>query len=143
MKASGVSFAAGILFALGLGIAGMTKPSKVVDFLDLFGAWDASLALVMVGAITVHLLAYRIITRRRSPLFDTRFHLPTRRDIDGRLVIGAGLFGVGWALGGFCPGPGVVAAASGALPAMVFVVGMTLGTKFEHLMARAVTPSRA
>lgn len=137
MKSLGASFASGALFAAGLGVAGMTKPSKVVGFLDLFGAWDASLAFVMIGAIAVHLVAHRLILRRRSPLFDIRFHLPTRKDIDLRLVLGAALFGVGWALGGFCPGPGLVAAASGAIPAVLFVVGMTAGAKIEHFVARS------
>lgn len=139
MKARGASFAAGALFAIGLGVSGMTKPSKVAGFLDLLGKWDASLAFVMVGAIAVHLVAYRLITRYPAPLFDTRFYLPTRKDIDARLVLGAALFGVGWALAGFCPGPGLVAAASGALPAMAFVVGMIAGTKIEHLLTRLVS----
>lgn len=137
MKALGSSFAAGLLFAIGLGIAGMTKPSKVVGFLDLFGAWDASLAFVMAGAIAVHLVAHRLITRRSSPLFDIRFHLPTRKDIDLPLVLGAALFGMGWGLGGFCPGPGLVAAASGAWTAIVFALGMTAGIKLEHVVSRA------
>jgi uncharacterized membrane protein YedE/YeeE len=126
------AFAAGLIFALGLGVSGMTKPSKVIGFLDLFGSWDASLALVMAGAIGVHLLAHRWIMKRPSPVFDARFHLPTRKDIDGRLVLGAALFGIGWGLGGFCPGPGLVSAASGAASALVFVLGMAAGSKVEH-----------
>ena len=122
---------AGALFGVGLGISGMTRPEKVVGFLDLAGAWDASLAFVMLGAIAVHLVAYRLLRRRTSPLFDTRFHHPTRNDIDRRLVLGGALFGVGWGLGGFCPGPGIVAAASGSPPAVAFVVAMTAGVLFE------------
>jgi len=83
-------------------------------------------------------VAYRVIIRRSAPLFDTKFHVPTRRDIDPRLVLGAALFGVGWALGGFCPGPGLVAAGGGSLPAAVFLAGMTLGMLGEHVAARAV-----
>lgn len=132
------SFAAGLLFALGLGVSGMTMPSKVIGFLDLFGAWDASLAFVMMGAIAVHFVLQRLITRRRAPLFDARFHLPTRKDLDPRLIAGAALFGIGWGIGGFCPGPGLVAAASGALPAIVFVIGMTAGIKLEHFASRAL-----
>lgn len=138
MRPLGSAFAAGLLFAVGLGVSGMTKPSKVIGFLDPFGAWDASLAFVMASAVAVHFVAQRAIARRRAPLFDTRLHLPAREGIDARLVLGAALFGVGWALGGFCPGPAIVAAASGATPALVFVVGMLAGTKLEHLAARAL-----
>lgn len=142
MKAALVSLASGALFALGLGVAGMTKPSKVIGFLDLAGPWDASLALVMVGAIAVHFALLRVITKRPAPLFDERFHMPTRRDIDARLVVGAALFGVGWALAGFCPGPALVTAASGALPALVFVACMAIGIKLEHLVGRWLTKPR-
>ena len=131
------AFGTGALFAIGLAISGMTKPSKVAGFLDVAGAWDASLAFVMIGAIAVHFIAYRIVTRRASPLFDTKFHLPTRKDIDLRLVLGAGLFGIGWGLGGFCPGPGLVTAGSGSLSALVFVAGMTIGMVIENVVARA------
>jgi uncharacterized membrane protein YedE/YeeE len=86
----------------------------------------------MIGAIAVHFVAYRLVVRRRSPLFDTKFHLPTRKDIDLRLLLGAAIFGVGWGLGGFCPGPGLVSAAGGAKPALVFVTGMLLGSLIEH-----------
>ena len=133
MKGLAASFASGGIFGLGLAVSGMTKPAKVVGFLDLFGTWDASLAFVMIGAIGVHFIAYRLIMRRASPLFDAQFHVPTRKDIDARLVLGAALFGVGWALAGFCPGPALVAAASGAIPALVFVVGMTIGITAERL----------
>ncbi len=134
---SAAAFGTGALFAVGLAISGMTKPSKVAGFLDIAGAWDASLAFVMVGAIAVHFVAYRIISRRSSPLFDAQFHLPTRKDIDTRLVLGAALFGVGWGLGGFCPGPGLVAAGAGSPNALVFVAGMTIGMVIENVVARA------
>lgn len=137
MKPNLAAFATGALFATGLAISGMTKPSKVAGFLDVAGAWDASLAFVMIGAIAVHFIACRIVTRRASPLFDTKFHLPTRKDIDLRLVLGAGLFGIGWGLGGFCPGPGLVTAGSGSLGALVFVAGMTIGMFVEQAAARA------
>lgn len=138
MKALAAAFGSGALFGTGLVVSGMTKPAKVVGFLDLFGRWDASLLFVMVGAIAVHALLFRIVLRRRSPLFDGRFHVPTRKDIDTRLVVGAAVFGVGWGLGGFCPGPGLVSAASGATAALVFVVGMTLGMKIEHAASRTL-----
>ena len=133
MRALVASFGAGGLFAIGLGVAGMTKPSKVVGFLDLFGAWDASLGFVMLGAICVYFVLYRVITKRPTPLLETRFHLPSRKDLDARLVVGSAIFGIGWALGGYCPGPGLVSAASGGLPAAVFVVGMAVGTKLEQM----------
>lgn len=135
MKAVSASFGAGLLFALGLGVSGMTKPSKVVGFLDLFGAWDASLAFVMIGAIAVYAVLYRVITKREVSLFDGGFQLPTRKDIDARLVVGAGLFGIGWGLGGYCPGPGLVSAASGALPAIAFALSMAVGMKIQHFIA--------
>ncbi len=131
-------FGAGALFGVGLVVSGMTRPSKVVGFLDVFGAWDASLAFVMVGAILVHFVAHRLITRRRSPLFEARFHLPRQKDVDARLVLGAAIFGVGWGLGGYCPGPGLVGAASGAMEAIFFVVGMSTGVKIEHLLSNAL-----
>jgi uncharacterized membrane protein YedE/YeeE len=137
MKSNAASFGAGALFAVGLAISGMTKPSKVAGFLDLAGAWDASLAFVMMGAIVVHFVAYRLVMKRSSPLFDVTFHVPTRKDIDRRLVLGAALFGIGWGLGGFCPGPGLVTLGSGSLSALVFVAGMTLGMLAEQAAARA------
>lgn len=138
MKANASALGAGLLFGLGLAVSGMTRPSKVLGFLDLFGAWDASLAFVMVGAIAVHLVAHRLVTRRASPLFASRFSLPARSDIDGRLLIGGLVFGVGWGLGGFCPGPGIVSAGSGSLVAIVFVVGMTAGMLLEGIVSRTV-----
>ena len=136
MRAGASAGGAGLLFGVGLAISGMTKPSKVVGFLDVFGVWDASLMFVMLGAISVHLVVRRIITKRPSPLFDTRFRLPTRKDIDARLVLGAAIFGVGWALAGFCPGPALVSGASGMTSALVFVAGMIIGMKIEHAVLR-------
>lgn len=123
----GIAFAAGVLFAVGLAISGMTQPSKVVGFLDVAGAWDPSLAFVMVGAIGVYLVATRLIKQRSAPLSGGCFDLPTRRDIDPKLVVGAAIFGVGWGLGGYCPGPGLTAAGACSLPAFTFVVAMALG----------------
>jgi uncharacterized membrane protein YedE/YeeE len=122
-----VSFATGLLFSAGLVISGMTTPSKVTGFLDVTNGWDPSLALVMVGAIAVHAIAFRLITRRKSPLFDTKFAIPTRSDVDAPLVIGAAIFGIGWAIGGVCPGPGIVSAAGGAGEGVVFLVSMFAG----------------
>ena len=135
-RADLAAFVAGAIFAVGLALSGMTKPAKVIGFLDFVGPWDASLAFVMVGAIAVHAIAHRIIVRRGAPLFDDGFHLPTRRDLDVRLVAGAAIFGIGWGLGGYCPGPALVSAGGGALAALVFVGGMTVGIFAENAVAR-------
>jgi uncharacterized protein len=127
MKASLTSFVSGIVFALGLGISGMTRPIKVIGFLDFFGSWDPSLAFVMIGAIGVYFLAYRWSLKLTSPVLAAKFSLPTRSDLDWRLVTGAAIFGAGWGLGGFCPGPAIVSLASGAAPVMVFVAAMAFG----------------
>jgi uncharacterized membrane protein YedE/YeeE len=138
VKAHFAAFGAGSLFGVGLAISGMTKPSKVTGFLDVAGRWDPSLGLVMAGAVVVTFIAYRLIGRRASPIFDAKFHLPTRKDVDRRLILGATLFGVGWGLGGFCPGPGLVAGAAGVTAAIVFVAGMTIGILLEHAVARGI-----
>jgi uncharacterized membrane protein YedE/YeeE len=120
-------FVAGTLFALGLGISGMTLPQKVIGFLDFAGQWDPSLGLVMVGSAGVYLLFYRWIVRLSHPLFDTSFHIPTRTDVDQRLVLGAALFGIGWGLVGLCPGPALTAVVSGTNKALIFFVSMIAG----------------
>ena len=122
-----VHFAAGLLFAVGLGISGMTQPTKVVGFLDVFGAWDPSLAFVMVGGIGTHMVAYWIMRRRASPILAGSFMVPTRRDITGPLVGGAALFGVGWAMAGLCPGPAIVSAGAGTPNGVLFVLAMAAG----------------
>ncbi len=127
MKALLTSLFSGILFALGLGISGMTRPVKVIGFLDFFGSWDPSLGLVMVGAISVYFLAYRWSRRLPSPLFADQFSVPKRTDLDARLVLGAAIFGAGWGLAGFCPGPAITSLASGTTPVMVFVAAMGIG----------------
>jgi uncharacterized protein len=128
-------FLSGLLLGAGLLIAGMTNPAKVVGFLDVFGTWDASLALVMVGAIGVHCVLLRLVLRRPRPLFASAFQLPERTAIDGRLLLGSALFGVGWGLGGVCPGPGIVDAAAGSGYALVFTVAMALGAIVERRTA--------
>jgi uncharacterized membrane protein YedE/YeeE len=131
------AFIGGLVFALGLGVSGMTDANKVIGFLNLAGDWDPSLAFVMVGAIGVHLIFYRLILRRKSPLFDDAFHIPTRRDITPKLVGGAALFGVGWGLGGFCPGPGLVSLAGFGSSAGVFVACMLGGMVLQKALHRA------
>jgi len=118
---------AGVLFGLGLGISGMTDPRKVIGFLDVTGSWDPSLAFVMGGALAVHGIGNRLVRKRPKPIFSSAFGLPPFSAIDGRLIGGAVLFGVGWGLAGYCPGPAVVSAASGAPGALVFVGTMAVG----------------
>ena len=130
------AFAAGLVFAIGLGLSGMTDAGKVVGFLNVMGDWDPSLAFVMVGAIGVHLGLYRLILRRQSPLFCHSFHLPTKKDVDPYLVRGAAIFGVGWGLGGVCPGPGLVSLASFAPQAIVFVAFMLAGKALQMFIYR-------
>jgi uncharacterized membrane protein YedE/YeeE len=127
MKALLTSFLSGTVFAIGLGISGMTRPIKVIGFLDFFGNWDPSLALVMIGAIGVYAVAYRWSRKMASPLLAALFSIPVRNDLDARLILGAAIFGAGWGLGGFCPGPAITALASGAAPVAVFVAAMAAG----------------
>ncbi len=127
-----VPFVVGVLFALGLGVSGMTQPQKVVGFLDLFREWDPSLAFVMIGAIGFHALFFPMITKRSSPILADQFHLPNNSDLDVRLILGAMLFGAGWGLGGYCPGPGIVSLASGNKESIVFVGAMVAGMLVFH-----------
>lgn len=117
----------GVLFALGLGISGMTQPGKVTAFLDFTGAWDPSLAFVMVGAIAVYALGSRLVLHRRQPVLADRFQVPTNRKLDGRLILGAALFGIGWGLAGFCPGPAIVSLSSLQTASLLFVAAMLMG----------------
>ena len=104
-----VGFLSGLIFGVGLLISGMSNPAKVLNFLDLTGTWDPSLAFVMGGAVLVTFIGYRFVLNRSAPVFSEVFHLPTKKDIDGQLLTGASIFGVGWGLGGFCPGPAFTA----------------------------------
>lgn len=121
-----VAFFVGLVFALGLAMAGMTQPQKIIDFLDPWN-WDPALLFVMMGAVGVHAIAYPLVRKRKSPLFDTEWHIPSRKDITPRLVLGSALFGIGWGVGGFCPGPGLAALVSGDLRAVTFVATMIAG----------------
>ncbi len=117
----------GVLFGLGLIISGMTNPAKILAFLDIAGAWDPSLIFVMGGAVLVGLIAFYLAKNRTQSFLGGAMHIPTRRDIDRPLIIGSALFGVGWGLAGFCPGPALVSLGSGELKALVFVVAMLGG----------------
>jgi uncharacterized membrane protein YedE/YeeE len=134
---------AGALFGVGLAVSGMTRPQKVLGFLDVFGAWDASLMFVMLGAIGVHWIAYRMIRGRSAPLFAPKFVVPTRRDLDAKLVIGAAVFGAGWGLGGYCPGPGIVSLPHGGSGALIFVIAMLVGLFATGKVEARLSRSRA
>lgn len=136
MKQNIVAAASGFVFALGLGISGMTDPAKVVGFLDLFGNWDPSLIFVMVGAILVHLVTYFLIRKRRTPIFSKDWHVPTSRELTPALLIGAFLFGVGWGLGGYCPGPALTSVVTLEPRVIVFVASMVLGMFAFHVLDR-------
>jgi len=133
-------FLAGLLFAIGLVVGGMTEPKNVIGFLDVTGNWNPSLAFVMAGAVSVHALTYRLVRRLRSPLFAPRFLVPQRSDIDARLVIGGAIFGAGWGLGGYCPGPALVASGGFVLEALLFVATTLLGQwlfgKFDRWLSQ-------
>lgn len=121
------AFVSGLVFAVGLALGGMTDPNKVVSFLDVAGRWDPSLAFVMGGAILLYAPVYRYVTKRTRPLLHHTFHLPTRRDVDTRLIAGGIVFGIGWGLGGFCPGPAIVSIASLRLDVLTFAASMFAG----------------
>jgi uncharacterized membrane protein YedE/YeeE len=121
------SFLVGLIFGAGLILAGMTDPSKVIGFLDVAGHWDPSLALVMGGAILVGLVAFRFAHKRTANFFGGAMHLPTRRDVDLRLAGGSLVFGIGWGMAGFCPGPALTALGTGSSKAMIFVAAMIAG----------------
>ena len=118
----------GVLFGVGLALAQMIDPNKVLGFLDVAGAWDPSLVLVMGGGAGVTALAFPLITRRPRPRLDAQFHLPGKRQVDRRLVTGAALFGIGWGLAGYCPGPALVALTLGTAEPWLFVVAMLAGS---------------
>ena len=121
------SLLAGLVFGLGLIVSGMANPAKVLGFLDLTGAWDPSLALVIAGAIAVSFFAFLFARNRTRSLIGADMKLPGARQIDRRLVIGSTLFGIGWGVAGFCPGPGLVALGMGEVKALVFVAAMLVG----------------
>lgn len=126
-----VSFLVGYLFSIGLIISKMTDPRVIVGFLDIFGDWKPDLALVMIGALAVHIPLSRYIFKKPSPLFDKKFHLPEPTKIDAELLLGSVFFGVGWGLAGFCPGPAVIALGTGSADAIWFFGFMLLGMWFQ------------
>jgi uncharacterized membrane protein YedE/YeeE len=136
MKRGAAAYLSGFVFAIGLGVSGMTSPLKVIGFLDFAGRWDASLLLVMVSAVGVYAIGHRLVLRRASPVFARGFVVPAPQRISPKFVLGGLVFGVGWGLAGYCPGPAIVSIASGRAQPIVFTVGMVAGMIAHHFAAR-------
>ena len=134
LKILTVAFAAGVLFAIGLALSGMTSPHIVIGFLDITGDWDPRLAFVMIGAIPVHFVTYRFISQRSVSFLGEKFSWPTRKDLSPQLIMGAALFGIGWGMAGFCPGPGITSVVSGQWEPLVFVFMMLAGMALYKLL---------
>jgi hypothetical protein len=126
----------GILFAIGLGVSGMTEPAKIIGFLDLFGNWDPSLMFVMIGAIGVHGTLHLFIKKRATPRFGKEFFLPKNKKLDRSLLIGSAIFGVGWGISGLCPGPGIVSLSTGRPYALMFFGALVIGMLVAQQVAR-------
>jgi uncharacterized membrane protein YedE/YeeE len=130
-----IIYVIGLIFGIGISISGMANPAKVINFFDVAGSWDPSLAFVMGGAVVVTFIGYRLVFRRARPVMDTRFHLPTASRIDARLIGGSALFGVGWGIAGFCPGGALPALGTGRIEVFAFVGALIAGI----LIARSLT----
>lgn len=134
-----VQFIIGLIFGAGLLVSGMSDPAKVLNFLDLggirAGTWDPSLAFVMAGAVAVTFIGFRFVLQRPQPLFAEKFNVPGRDDLDQRIIVGPAIFGIGWGLSGFCPGPALTALGFGAPAAIVFVAAMLVGMALARWMA--------
>jgi hypothetical protein len=141
-----LQFVVGLVFGFGLLLSGMSDPAKVLNFLDLGGIasgnWDPSLAFVMAGAVAVTFVGFRFVLRRSRPLFAERFHLPTKRELDLRIVAGPAIFGVGWGLAGFCPGPALTALGFGSRAAVLFVAAMLTGMWLARFLSQLPSLSR-
>lgn len=138
-----INLALGLLFGAGLIVSGMSDPAKVLNFLDLFGSWDPSLAFVMGGAVFVAFIGFRLVLRRGRPVAGGSFHLPAKTDIDAPVIAGPAIFGIGWGLGGFCPGPALTALGLGATGTLAFVPAMLLGMWAARLLAESGPRARA
>jgi uncharacterized membrane protein YedE/YeeE len=134
-----VQFAIGLVFGLGLIVSGMSNPAKVLNFLDVggipAGTWDASLAFVMTGAVAVTFIGFSRVLKLARPVFAERFYVPTRQDVDLRIIVGPAIFGIGWGLAGFCPGPALTALGFGSTSAFIFVAAMFAGMVLARFIA--------
>jgi uncharacterized membrane protein YedE/YeeE len=142
MKNSISSFFVGLMFALGLGLAGMTEPQKVIGFLDVANHWDPSLIFVMGGALITHSILYWLIRKRPSPIFSDQWYVPNKSEITSQLLIGASLFGLGWGIAGYCPAPAITSLASLTLKPFVFVITMIAGMLLYHGCAKWLAISK-
>lgn len=133
-----MGYIAGLIFGLGLAVSGMTDPARVLGFLDLAGAWDPTLMFVLGGAVVTNFIGYRLVFKRTAPIYAEAFQLPTRQDLDARLIGGSALFGIGWGLSGYCPGPAIASIAGLTLPLVAMLVAMVAG----WFLARAI-PARS
>jgi uncharacterized protein len=134
-----LALVSGVLFGAGVTISGMVNPMKVLNFLDIFGPWDATLMFVIGGGLLVTIVGYRFAMKRRAPLFASSFRIPASENIDARLLGGAALFGLGWGLTGFCPGPAIASMVFGRVESLVFVVAMAVGM----ILAKQIQNRRA
>lgn len=139
MKEKLLALLAGLLFGLGLGLSQMIDRDRVLGFLDVSGMWDPTLLFVLGGAVTVTVITFRFVLRRPHPVFADRFHLPTKKDIDKPLVIGAAIFGVGWGIAGYCPGPGITALVLGIWNPVLFMIAFIVGSLTYRWYAIAST----
>ena len=129
-------YIAGLLFGLGLAISGMTDPARVLGFLDIAGAWDPTLLFVLGAAVGTTFVGYRLVFARGTPLFSAKFQLPTKQELDAKLLGGAALFGVGWGLSGYCPGPAIASMGGLTLPLLALLAAMVLGWFIAQRIAR-------
>ena len=122
-----LSFFSGLIFSIGLGVSGMTNPDKVKGFLDIFGKWEADLAFVMGSALFISIISYQIVNRMKKPIFEKSFAIPNNKNIDYKLIIGSALFGLGWGISGFCPGPAMASIVTFKSEVIIFVASMFTG----------------
>ena len=134
-----LSYIIGLIFGIGISISCMANPAKVLNFFDIAGSWDPSLAFVMGGALIVTFIGYRVVLKRPAPMMDSGFHLPTRKDLDLRLIGGSALFGVGWGIAGFCPGGALPALGTGRSEVLIFVGALVVGILAGKLLQNAMT----
>lgn len=137
----GYAFIVGLLFGIGLAVSGMMNPAKVLNFFDIAGTWDPSLAFVMGGAVIVTFFGYRLVWRREAPLFEALFQVPTSKVIDKRLVGGSALFGIGWGIAGFCPAPAIAALGTGRWEVVLFLVSVAAGFAMSRLVRTPTPPA--
>jgi hypothetical protein len=138
-----IIYVIGLIFGIGISISGMANPAKVINFFDVAGSWDPSLAFVMGGAVVVTFIGYRLVFRRARPVMDTRFHLPTATRIDARLIGGSALFGVGWGIAGFCPGGALPALGTGRIEVFAFVGALIAGILIARTLIDRTLSTRA